>query len=51
MAKSTHDETTPQILSKKMYEKEVVRLQEELVAMQEWIRTTGTRLGRPVRGT
>ena len=44
MAKSTHDETTPQILSKKMYEKEVVRLQEELVAMQEWIRTTGTRL-------
>jgi len=44
MAQETHDETTPQTLSKKMYEKEVVRLQEELVAMQEWIRTTGTRL-------
>jgi polyphosphate kinase 2 len=32
------------MLSKREYEKELLRLQEELVAMQEWIRTTGTRL-------
>jgi polyphosphate kinase 2 len=44
MAVSMHDETTPQILSKKEYERELLRLQEELVAMQEWIRTTDTRL-------
>lgn len=32
------------ISSKKDYEKELLRLQTELVAMQEWIRTNGTRL-------
>jgi len=32
------------ISSKKEYEKELVRLQTELVAFQEWIRTNGTRL-------
>jgi polyphosphate kinase 2 len=31
-------------LSKKAYEKELLRLQEELVAFQEWIRQTGTKL-------
>ena len=44
MAKSKQVETIPQILSKKVYEKELLRLQEELVAMQEWIRATGTRM-------
>ena len=34
----------PVLLSKKAYEKELLRLQQELVAMQEWIRQTGTRL-------
>jgi polyphosphate kinase 2 len=34
----------PKILSKKGYEKELERLQEELVGLQEWIRVTGTRL-------
>jgi polyphosphate kinase 2 len=34
----------PQALSKKAYERELVRLQKELVALQEWIRRTGTRL-------
>ena len=34
----------PVVLSKKGYEKELYRLQIELVAMQEWIRRTGTRL-------
>ncbi len=37
-------EASPQILTKKAYEKELLRLQEELVAMQEWIRTSRTRL-------
>ena len=33
------------VISKgKAYEKELVRLQTELVAMQEWIRTSGKRL-------
>jgi polyphosphate kinase 2 len=34
----------PVVLTKKQYEKELLRLQTELVAMQEWIRRTGTRL-------
>ena len=34
----------PQQLSKKAYAKELERLQDELVAMQEWVRSTGTRV-------
>jgi polyphosphate kinase 2 len=34
----------PQQLTKKAYVKELERLQEELVAMQEWVRSTGTRV-------
>jgi polyphosphate kinase 2 len=32
------------VLSNKAYDKELARLQQELVALQEWIRCTGTRL-------
>ncbi len=39
---SAHDE--PKILTKKSYLAEEARLQGELVAFQEWIRTTGLRL-------
>ena len=31
-------------LNKKVYEKELLRLQGQLVDMQEWVRTSGTRL-------
>jgi polyphosphate kinase 2 len=34
----------PVVLSGKRYDKELARLQQELVALQEWIRRTGTRL-------
>lgn len=34
----------PWVLSKKAYEKELLRLQEEFVALQEWIRASGFRL-------
>jgi polyphosphate kinase 2 len=34
----------PTVLDRKGYEQELLRLQGELVAMQEWIRRTGTRL-------
>jgi polyphosphate kinase 2 len=34
----------PVVLSKKAYEKELARLSDELVALQEWIRNTGKRL-------
>ncbi|MBG6192469.1 polyphosphate kinase 2 [Arthrobacter sp. CAN_A212] len=44
MVKKTRREATSQVLSKKDYEKELLRLQEELVALQEWVRATGTRL-------
>ncbi len=44
MVTKTSDEASSQVLSKKDYEKELLRLQEELVALQEWVRTTGTRL-------
>ena len=39
---TTQDVTV--ISSGKAYKKELARLQAELVAMQEWIRTSGTRL-------
>ena len=44
MAKRPAEPGTPTVLSKKAYEKELLRLQDELVAMQEWMRTTGTRV-------
>ncbi|HEX8509810.1 MAG TPA: polyphosphate kinase 2 [Propionibacteriaceae bacterium] len=44
MAKKKQDKDSPQVLSKKQYEKELLRLQQEFVACQEWIRTSGTRL-------
>src|SRR3954452_17585525 len=34
----------PKRIPKKLYEAELLRLQGELVQMQEWVRTTGTRL-------
>jgi polyphosphate kinase 2 len=36
--------TTPTRLRRKPYERELLRLQGELVHMQEWVRTSGTRL-------
>ena len=39
--------TTPEKtkrLNKKVYEKELLRLQGQLVEMQEWVRTSDTRL-------
>lgn len=44
MVKKTPDDVSSRLLSKKDYEKELLRLQEELVALQEWVRATGTRL-------
>ncbi|MBG6182028.1 polyphosphate kinase 2 [Arthrobacter sp. CAN_A1] len=44
MVKKTSHEPSSLVLSKKDYEKELLRLQEELVALQEWVRATGTRL-------
>ncbi len=44
MATKEHDPKALRLLSKKEYEKELLRLQEEFVALQEWIRTSGTRL-------
>ncbi|RJT96909.1 polyphosphate kinase 2 [Arthrobacter frigidicola] len=44
MVKKSPEEASSQVLSKKDYEKELLRLQEELVAFQEWVRKTGTRL-------
>jgi polyphosphate kinase len=43
---SRHDPTTdaPAKLPKALYERELFRLQAELVAMQEWVRAEGTRL-------
>jgi polyphosphate kinase 2 (PPK2 family) len=41
---STAAGDTPKILSKKQYEKELVRLQEELVRLQEWIVHAGLRV-------
>jgi polyphosphate kinase len=38
------DVAMPVKLPKKVYEKELLRLQGDLVEMQEWIRTSGTRL-------
>ncbi len=44
MTKTAHRPDSPVILSKKAYEKELARLQQELVGLQEWIRVTGARL-------
>ncbi|MFC3299363.1 polyphosphate kinase 2 [Arthrobacter agilis] len=44
MVKKASDDASPRVLSKKEYAKELLRLQEELVALQEWVRQTGTRL-------
>jgi polyphosphate kinase len=38
------DVAMPVKLPKKVYEKELLRLQGDLVEMQEWIRTSSTRL-------
>ena len=38
------DRTIPHRLSRAVYEKELVRLQAELVAMQEWVRTSAARI-------
>lgn len=40
----TSESVEPIIISKSDYPKEELRLQEELVALQEWIRTTGVKL-------
>jgi len=39
-----HSDDSPRVLSKKQYEKELVRLQEELVRLQEWIVHAGLRV-------
>ena len=39
-----HSDDSPQVLSKKQYEKELARLQEELVRLQEWIVHAGLRV-------
>jgi polyphosphate kinase 2 len=44
MVMKTPAEAGSQVLSKKDYENELLRLQEELVSLQEWVRKTGTRL-------
>ncbi len=44
MPTQKYDPIAPKVLSKKGYAKELLRLQEEFVAMQEWIRSSGTRL-------
>jgi polyphosphate kinase 2 len=44
VVKKTPEKERSQVLSKKDYDKELLRLQEELVALQEWVRKTGTRL-------
>ncbi|GAA1108005.1 polyphosphate kinase 2 [Arthrobacter flavus] len=44
MIKKTSNEANSKVLSKKDYDKELLRLQDELVALQEWVRATGTRL-------
>ena len=43
MAKNDNQNKPPK-LSRKAYEKELLRLQAELVAMQHWVVTTGERL-------
>jgi polyphosphate kinase 2 len=40
----SHDDDAPQVLSKKQYEKELARLQDELVQLQEWIVHAGLRV-------
>src|SRR6202162_1200591 len=44
--KTTHgsDEVRPSPLNRSLYEKELLRLQAELVSMQEWVRASGTRV-------
>ncbi len=37
-------EQTPQVLPRKLYERELVRLQAELVALQDWVVATGARV-------
>ena len=41
---SGEGETEPPRLPRKVYEKELFRLQAELVTMQEWVRTQGARV-------
>jgi polyphosphate kinase len=44
VAKKHDPASGPQVMTKKEYERELARLQTELVAMQEWIRASGQRL-------
>jgi polyphosphate kinase 2 len=44
VAQKTEAEDQPVRLSKKEYERELARLQTELVTMQEWVRDSGTRM-------
>lgn len=44
MAHQADTEQQPVRLTKKQYERELARLQTELVTMQDWVRDTGTRL-------
>ncbi len=39
-----HDDAVPPRLGRSVYEKELLRLQTELVAMQEWVRASGARI-------
>src|SRR5918993_1028906 len=42
--KEKHEEKRPDRIPKKAYEKELLRLQEELVKMEDWVKAQGTRL-------
>jgi len=42
--KATSDDARPERLPKKLYEKELLRLQAELVKLQEWVRVEGARV-------
>ena len=41
----------PARVPKKVYEKELLRLQAELVKVQEWVRDRGSPTGHRLRGT
>jgi polyphosphate kinase 2 len=42
--KEKHEEKRPDRIPKKVYQKELLRLQEELVKMEDWVKAQGTRV-------
>jgi polyphosphate kinase len=43
-SKESHEEKRPERIPKRAYEKELLRLQEELVKMEDWVKAQGTRV-------